>query len=1627
MKRMRFSSLIVLLVFCANVFAQKPSAISPIVTSLPTGPGSMQGLAQEYLPQKVQGSAGLSIPIEVPPGRSDFTPELNISYLLNKGNGLLGMGFTLNIPSIKRQTSEGLPLYDSGSDKFVDSSGIELVKVSNNVYRAQFSENIHKYERTPSGWVVTLPDGIQQVYGETASHKVQESGRVYEWKLKQQIDPNGNRIEYVYESLDSTSQIYLKEINYAQLSSTNRQSIQLAYEKRTDSLVSYKPSFELKTAYRLKEIKTFSLSQPVRVYKLSYYPQTEWNSISRLNSISVKNGDRTKTLRERFFSYTNYEPYAAQVESIPSAKTIPFGFPDVDFIDANNDGLPDILNTAPANDQLWLNKGVGESGLVEFDIPKIMDVKLYDKLSMDHVSWSDFDGDGKANLVSYNRNFTAYYNLDDDLSWQQTGVIRDINFPLDNKNVRLFDINNDKRTDVVYTATNSSGSVYAHVVQLNLETGWTNPTTIPMPYEMSNVSFSNPSVRLGDMNGDGLQDVVVVRNKMISYFPGRGLSGFGKPIRFVNSPRNLWNIANVYVSDMNADGLADVVNINGIRSEIWINKGLEVDEVYTAQLSQQPILINAPSNLSVRASRLVDINGNGSTDIVWYSPGEYESTFTYADLYPEVRPNIISSMTNGLGAKTKFRYGSLVDEKIRDQKLGKAWSDAVPLAIPVLKEVTVEDSVTGIISTSQYDYTDGFYSFMDREFRGFSIVNEKLIGGDHEETLQVKTVFSVGKDHEALKGVKLSESFQDASGADFYKDINTWSVRTIDHSINDDRTISLPTLDLSERKIIEGSSSNIVTISTEFTYDDYGNLTRLKELGSDNESIIDERITQTRYSAENPSNLERWMINYPIEVIVSDSSGAALSKKRFYYDDESFSQSNFSQVINGNLTSQLDWSNPQDNTSQINTLRINYTDRGRVSDIYYPLWNVDSQGHHRSIEYDQLLGIFPVKEVINTETEQLVAYYSRNFNYGTVSSFTDFNGANYQYRYDDFGRISVIAYPGDSIDSPSISYAYHDKTSVQNAQPVWFQSKRKGNALGETIDSRSFLDGFGRIILEKTESADNSQFVVSKQVEYGVKGSVKKSYSPYFSSIFSFDLNEKGTNYSEFEYDALSRITRKWSPFDAYGARTYAETHYYPLRLRVFSHKQTSPNSDAYGSYKQYHYDGLLGNGSLLGRLTQVDEVARLDETGNETGLSIWSTHYSYDALGNFTKFKDAQGNVRRMYYDGLGRNYFYNDPNRGYFWQSFDDAGNIIATRDASGREVYYDYDSNGRLLNEYTSKPIESDAQVAEVWAPNIDTRNLEPSVSYNYDRLNGSKYGSSLGRLVKVIDTAGYSTYKYDERGRIIERGRQIQGDGINSPLYITKIQYNPSGQVGVQQYPDETRVTYEYAPNGMLKSISGVIENIEYDAAGNQISRSYENGLRTTYQYDHWQRLSHLKTVREADGVVLQDLNYQFDPDMNIKSITDNRSDTALFSIAEDLVITSQEALRLKSTAEYSYDDLNRLKHSSKGDQNFSYRYDLIGNLLNKTLTNNQGEQHINGYRYGNSQTESNNGAWNRNGRIPGEVPGPSALTSTNSQDIYYYDNNGNLIEDGNFIYQWDHRNRLKRMESRVLNPLGTQGQ
>lgn len=224
-----------------------------------------------------------SIPIEVPPGRCGLSPNISLNYnSQDKGNGWIGVGWSLDMGSITRNIKNGI---DYTGNDFVYSkngSSVALIRVDGTAeYRARLENGdfIRFYQYVaPSGiqWIAYDKSGKVYYFGQTPSSRQDNpdnTSQCFQWKLDRVEDSNRNYMTLTYSK--DQGQIYLDRIDYTgnenivpNASPSNY--VKFYLDDRTDSPTMYTINFPVKTAKRLMTIEVRTNGDKVRVYKLEY-------------------------------------------------------------------------------------------------------------------------------------------------------------------------------------------------------------------------------------------------------------------------------------------------------------------------------------------------------------------------------------------------------------------------------------------------------------------------------------------------------------------------------------------------------------------------------------------------------------------------------------------------------------------------------------------------------------------------------------------------------------------------------------------------------------------------------------------------------------------------------------------------------------------------------------------------------------------------------------------------------------------------------------------------------------------------------------------------------------------------------------------------------------------------------------------------------------------------------------------------------------------------------------------------------------------------------------------------------------------------------------------------------------
>ncbi|SHF57127.1 RHS repeat-associated core domain-containing protein [Fodinibius roseus] len=719
------------------------------VITTPRGGGALSGIGEKFSPDLFTGTGNFTIPIEVPPGRNEFHPELSLAYSTGNGNGPFGLGWKMSVPGVSRKTSRGVPVYDETEDTFILSGAEDLVAIEQLArqtrYRPRteglFARIIRHHDADSDYWEVRSKDGLASRYGTPVAAGEDpavvadpvERSNVFSWKLTETMDPFGNRIVYEYErdagreGPHHWDQLYLKRIRYADYSEEETTKflagVTFHYEERRDPFSQYRSGFEIRTRKRCTHIETHTEAEKrrlVRTYHLRYQ-QDSLNDVSLLNRIDVvgHDGDKTERLPPLEFSYSQFEPenrdfFPVDGEELPAES---LGSPDLELADLSGNGLPDVLQMN-GTVRYWRNLGGGR-----FDRPRRMDKAPAGlTLSDPGVQLIDADGDGRIDLMVDKDRQSGYYPLQPDGKWDRDSFQRYKQAPsvnLQGPDVKMVDLDGDGVTDAV-----RAGSSFDYFFN-DPEKGWHEHRRVkrrPVK-DFPDVTFTDARVRWADMTGDGLQDIVLIHDGNIEYWPNLGHGSWGKRSVMRNSPRFPFGYdpERILIGDVDGDGTADLIYVDNGKVSLWMNKSGN-------SWSEEPIEITGTPPISNQEDvRLADLLGNGISGLLWSgnAQGTGRDHLFFLDFTGGTKPYLLDEMDNNLGAITRVRYASSTRFYREDQQQPETrWKTTLPFPVQVVSQVEVIDELSGGKLTSEYRYHHGYWDGEEREFRGFGLVEQ---------------------------------------------------------------------------------------------------------------------------------------------------------------------------------------------------------------------------------------------------------------------------------------------------------------------------------------------------------------------------------------------------------------------------------------------------------------------------------------------------------------------------------------------------------------------------------------------------------------------------------------------------------------------------------------------------------------------------------------------------------------------------------------------------------------------------------------------------------------------------------------------------------------------------------------
>lgn len=702
------------------------------------------------------------------------------------------MGWSLGLGAVSRRTDKGLPRYRDGTDEediFTLSGEEDLVpqlsrdapgkwtlpppdeRVSDNqkyqvrkyVPRTESSfSSIEKWTSTATGdsyWRVISAGNVTTYYGTSDDCRIRDPddhSRVFSWLVSKVQDDEGNEYVVTYKREDSanvdvtelsernrtaqnrTANLYLKSIKYGNVTSTyikDRPKNDFLFEVildygehnaeapkpddsgswlcRNDPISLRRSTFEIRTYRLCQRILIFHNfpDEPevgadclVKAYELTYRSnrglsddQHQGNPLCTfLEKVQYKSyrrvdgNYRVASLPPLELSYS-IAKISDDVNELPASAlaNIPAGLDGhtADLVDLDGEGIAGILTQ---RSDAWYYKSPLGGG----DFAPLVPVPLRPNVTSTAANnpkqlLVDVDGDGMLDAVSLEQGLAGYWSRSWDIDmpdWQDFKHFTEIPV-LDWKdpNLRFIDLTGDGMPDILM----SENDVISWFPSLSAD-GFGPRNSIPKPFDEElgpKFVFGDVlhSIFLADMTGDGLVDLVRVTRNEICYWPNLGYGVFGSKIAMSNIPiLDTWesfDATRVKLGDIDGTGTADLIYVGSRTATVYRNQAGN-------SWADGERLANFPVTDNLTTVRVVDLLGNGTGCLVWSSNLPVAGpSVKYIDLTSGVKPHLLNLVVNNLGSETKITYKPSTKFYLDDKMAGKVWPTRLPFPIQVVEKV----------------------------------------------------------------------------------------------------------------------------------------------------------------------------------------------------------------------------------------------------------------------------------------------------------------------------------------------------------------------------------------------------------------------------------------------------------------------------------------------------------------------------------------------------------------------------------------------------------------------------------------------------------------------------------------------------------------------------------------------------------------------------------------------------------------------------------------------------------------------------------------------------------------------------------------------------------------------------
>jgi len=556
---------------------------------------------------------------------------------------------------------------------------------------------------------------------------------------------------------------------------------------RQDPFSSYRSTFEVRTYRLCRRVLMFhhfpnELGTPDCLVRSTDFDFNETLLASFITSVSQSGYTRQPdgSYLKRSMPKLEFKYSQAQVDETvlevdqSSIENLPNGVDGTHYqwVDLDSEGLNGVLaeqvgGQAEQADTWYYkrNLGNGTFGAVEVVATR----PAMASLNQGRQHLMDLNGDGLLELVQYDAPLSGYHKRTTDGAWENFTPFQSTpNVAWHNPNLRFVDLTGDGFADILITE-----DTVITWYPSRAERGFGPERRAPQSWDEEKgpkLVFSDPaqSIFLADMSGDGLTDLVRIRNGEVCYWPNLGYGRFGAKVTMSGSPvfdySDNFDPKRIRLADIDGSGCIDIIYLTKDEICLYFNQSGN-------GWSAPQRLTHYPQVDNLSSVTTVDLLGNGTACLVWSSPlsGNARQPMRYIDLMGGQKPHLLVYTNNNMGAETTVQYVASTKFYLQDRLEGHPWVTRLPFPVHVIERTENRDLVSNTTLVTAYRYRHGYFDGVEREFRGFAYVehrsDESVIGAFDLPPVVTKTWFHTGA---LLQGSTLEAYFKNPANKEYF-------------------------------------------------------------------------------------------------------------------------------------------------------------------------------------------------------------------------------------------------------------------------------------------------------------------------------------------------------------------------------------------------------------------------------------------------------------------------------------------------------------------------------------------------------------------------------------------------------------------------------------------------------------------------------------------------------------------------------------------------------------------------------------------------------------------------------------------------------------------------------------------